>query len=61
MNFVKLTLSNGIPIFINLNLILHVERANGGSVVTGVGSSQAVFIQESPEQIMSWIATGKLE
>ncbi len=61
MNFVKLTLNNGRTTFVNLTQVCEVLSTTNGMTLIAFSNGESSIVVETPEQIINWIKTGKLE
>lgn len=61
MNFVKLTMERDMPVFVNMDRVCELFVQSNGMTLLVYSDEVSTTVKETPEQIMSWIITGKLE
>lgn len=61
MNFVKLTMPAGTHAFVNLDMVCELFPQSSGVTTVVYSGDVTTQVRETPEQIINWIATGKLE
>jgi hypothetical protein len=61
MNFCKLTMEDGRSTYVNLDRVSELFTMANGQTLIVFNDAMSTRVLETPEQIMNWISTGRLE